>query len=79
MIIVKTGVWQYLGILLYILGKSKIFKPLVKTFKNNGKNISKKIVTLISKQNINLCYIIIWSTYVERTQILLRSALIESA
>ena len=42
MIIVKTGVWQYLGILLYILGKSKIFKPLVKTFKNNGKNISKK-------------------------------------
>ena len=39
---------------------------LVKTFENNGKNISKNIVKLNLKQNSNLYYIIIWSTYVQR-------------
>ena len=52
MIIVKTSVWQYLGILLYILGSSQIFKMLVKTFENNGKNISKNIVKLNLEQNV---------------------------
>ena len=52
MIIVKTSVWQYLGILLYILGSSYIFKMSVKTFENNGKNISKTIVKLKLEQNI---------------------------
>ena len=42
---------------------------LVKTFENNGKNISKNIVKLDLDQNINLCCIIIWSTYVQRKQI----------
>ena len=68
MIIVKTSVWQYLGILLYILGSSSIFKMLVKTFENNGKNISKTIVKLNLEQNIkSLLYI--WSTYVQTRQI----------
>ena len=69
MIIVKTSVWQYLGILLYILGSSWIFKVLVKTFENDGKNISKNIVKLNLEQNTNLCCIIIWSTYVQRKKI----------
>ena len=42
---------------------------LVKTFENNGKNISKNIVKLNLEQNINLCSIIIWSKYVQRKQI----------
>ena len=42
---------------------------LVKTFENNGKNISKNIVKLNLKQNHNLYCIIIWSTYVQRKQI----------
>ena len=42
---------------------------LVKTFGNNGKNIIKNIVKLNLEQNINLCCIIIWSTYVQRKQI----------
>ena len=48
----NTSVWQYLGILLYILGCSKIFKMLVKTFENNGKNITRNIVKLNLEQNI---------------------------
>ena len=50
MIIVKTSVWQYLGILLYILCSSQIFKMLVKTFGNNEKNISEDIVKLKLEQ-----------------------------
>ena len=46
MIIVETSAWQYLDILLYILGSAQIFKMLVKTFENKGKNISKNIVKL---------------------------------
>ena len=42
---------------------------LVKTFENNGKNISKNIVKLNLGQNVNLCCMIIWSTYVQRKQI----------
>ena len=42
---------------------------LVKAFQNNGKNISKNILKLNLEQNINLCCIIIWSTYVQRKQI----------
>ena len=42
---------------------------LVKTFENNGKNISKNIVKLNLKQNINFCCIMIWSKYVQRKQI----------
>ena len=42
---------------------------VVKTFENNGKNISKNIVKLNGEQNINLCCIIIWSVYVQRKQI----------
>ena len=42
---------------------------LVKTFENNEKNISKNIVKLDLDQNINLCCIIIWSTYVQRKEI----------
>ena len=42
---------------------------LLKTFENNGKNIGKNIVKLNLKQNINLCYIINWSTYEQRKQI----------
>ena len=52
MTINSTSVWQYLGILLYILGCSKIFKMLVKTFENNGKNITRTIVKLNLEQNI---------------------------
>ena len=52
MTINSTSVWQYLGILLYILGCSKIFKMLVKTFENNGKNITRNIVKLNLEQNI---------------------------
>ena len=52
MTINSTSVWQYLGILLYILGCSKIFKVLVKTFENNGKNITRNIVKLNLEQNI---------------------------
>ena len=42
---------------------------LVKTFKNNGKNISKNIVKLNLKQNNNLDCIGIWSTFVQRKYI----------
>ena len=42
---------------------------LVKTFENNGKNISENIVKLNLKQNTNLCCITIWSTYKQRKQI----------
>ena len=42
---------------------------LLKTFENNGKNIGKNIVKLNLEQNINLCYIISWSTYEQRKQI----------
>ena len=52
MTINNTSAWQYLGILLYILGCSKIFKMLVKTFENNGKNITRTIVKLNLEQNI---------------------------
>ena len=41
----------------------------VKTFENNGKNISKNIVKLNLKQTTYLYYIIIWSTYVQRKDI----------
>ena len=41
----------------------------MKTFAHNGKNISKDIVKLNLEQNINLCCIIIFSTYVQRKQI----------
>ena len=40
----------------------------VKTFENNGKNSSKNIVKPNSEQSINLCCVIIWSTYVQRKQ-----------
>ena len=56
---IETSVWQYLGIILFILGSSKIFKMLAKTSENSG-NL---------EQNINLCCIIIWSIYVQRKQI----------
>ena len=69
MIIVKTSVWQYLGIVLFILGSSPIFEILLKTFEHNGKNISKNLVQLNLEQNINLCLIIILSTYVQKKQI----------
>ena len=39
---------------------------LVTTFENNGRNIGKNIVKLHLKQNTDLYYIIIWSTYVQR-------------
>ena len=39
---------------------------LVNSFENNGKNITKNIVKLNLKQNNNLYYIIIWSTFVQR-------------
>ena len=42
---------------------------LVKSFENNGKNISKNIVKLNLKQNTNLDCIIIWSTYVQKKHI----------
>ena len=42
---------------------------VVITFENNGKNISKNIVKLNLKQNINLYCIIIWSIYVESKHI----------
>ena len=50
MIIVNNS----LTILIYILGCSSIFKILVKTFENNGKNISKSIVKLNLEQKILL-------------------------
>ena len=55
MTIVKTSVWKYLDILLHFLVNSEIFKMILKTFGNNGKNIIK----LNFEQNINLCCIII--------------------
>ena len=60
---------NFLSILLYMLGSSWIFKMLVKTFENNGENISRNIVKLNLKQNNNLYCIIIWSTYVQRKHI----------
>ena len=53
MIIGKTSMWQYLVILLYILGSSKIFEISVNTIDNNGKNISENIVKLKLEQNIS--------------------------
>ena len=41
----------------------------MKNFKHNGKEISENIVKLNLEQNINLCCIIILSTYVQRKQI----------
>ena len=41
----------------------------MKNFKHNGKKISENIVKLNLEQNINLCCIIILSTYVQRKQI----------
>ena len=41
----------------------------MKTFEHNGKKISKNILKLILEQNINLCCIIILSTYVQKKQI----------
>ena len=69
MIIVETNVWEYLGIALFILGGSEIFKILVTTFENNEKNISQNTVKLSLQQNINLSFIIIWSAHVQRKQI----------
>ena len=66
---IKASVWQYLGIILFILASSKIFKMLVKSSQNSGKNISKNIVKLNLEQNNNLCCIIIWCTYVQRKHI----------
>ena len=40
MIIVKISVWQYLGILLYVLGSSEIFKMLVKAMERTLVKIS---------------------------------------
>ena len=42
---------------------------LVKFIGNNGKNISKNTVKLNLKENTNLFFIIIWSTYVLRKHI----------
>ena len=42
---------------------------LVKFIENNGKNISKNTVKLNLKENTNLFFIIIWSTYVLRKHI----------
>ena len=69
MIIVKTSVRQYLGIVLFISGSSQIFEILMKTLEHNGKNISKNVVKLNLEQNINLCSIIILSTYVQKKKI----------
>ena len=57
---------NFLSISLYILGSSQIFKMLVKTSENIGKNIIKNIVKLNLKQNNILYCIIIWSTYLQR-------------
>ena len=46
-----------------------VHRMLVKTFENNGKNISKNIVKLNLRQNTNLYCIILWSTYVQRKHI----------
>ena len=62
------------GILLYILSTSSIFKMLVKTFENIGKNNSKNIVKVNLKQDNNLYCIIIWSTYVQRKHIFDKTA-----
>ena len=42
---------------------------LVKTFENNGNNVSKNSVKLNLKQNTNVYCIIIWSTFVQRKNI----------
>ena len=65
MIIVNT----FLSILLYYLGSAQVFKMLVKTFENNGKNISKSIVKLNFKQKTNLYSTVIWSRNVQRKHI----------
>ena len=63
MIIVKTSVWQYLYILLYVLGSSSIFKMSAKAFENNGENLIENIIKLNLENNIrsllynNLIYI----------------------
>ena len=46
-----------------------MFKMLVKFIENNGKNISKNTVKLNLKENTNLFFIIISSTYVLRKHI----------
>ena len=46
-----------------------MFKMLVKFIESNGKNISKNTVKLNLKENTNLFFIIIWSTYVLRKHI----------
>ena len=51
MIIVKASVSEYLGTLSCILSSLKIFKISMKTFENNGNNISKNIVKLKLEQN----------------------------
>ena len=69
MITFNASVWQFLGIMYYILGSSSILKMSLKTFENNGKNISKNILKLNLKQSIILDCMIIWSTYMQRKQI----------
>ena len=59
----------FLSILLYNLGSAQIFEMLVKTFENNGKNISKSIVKLNFKQKTNLYSTVIWSGNVQRKHI----------
>ena len=41
----------------------------LKTFENTGKNISENTVKLKLEQTLNLCCIMIWSTYVQWKQI----------
>ena len=69
MITFNASVWQFLGIMYYILGSSSILKMSLKTFENNGKNISKNILKVNLKQSIILDCMIIWSTYMQRKQI----------
>ena len=41
----------------------------MKTFQNNGKNITENIIKLKLDHSFNLCCIATWSTYVQRKQI----------
>ena len=70
MIIVKTSVWQYLVILLCILGSSQVFKISLETFENNGKNIGENIVKLKLEESIKfLLYNHLVYVYAEETDI----------
>ena len=61
-----------MGIFRYFIIYSRLFINLYKiskNFENNGRNIKDSIVKIKLEKTSNLCWILIWSTHVQRKQI----------